>query len=59
MAIQVKLKANKHFQYQKKMRAPGDVFSTSTEDAEALVSNGKADFVKEGKDSKKAEPEAK
>jgi len=56
MAIQTKIKAKKHFQYKKALRIPGEIITTTVEDAEALIGNGKAEAYKEPKSEK---PEVK
>jgi len=55
MAVLQKVKALKHFQYQKKLRVPGEEMSVSVEDAKAMVSNGKVEAVKEKAEPKKSE----
>lgn len=56
MALQVKIKALKHYQHAKSMRAPGDVYSVDQDTAKALIKNGKAEAYKEA--SKPASPSA-
>lgn len=52
MALLQKVKALKHFQYQKKLRVPGEEMSIPVEDAKAMIQNKKVEAVEAVKETK-------
>lgn len=56
MAIQVKAKVLKHFQFKKRLWTPGEEFSADPDDVKVLVERGKIEHVKPEKSKSEDKP---